>query len=392
MSNLQLRTWQVEAFERFLEEKVMIAEVATGCGKTFFAASIIKEVLKKNPEFRVLIAVPKIVIMNGWLKELYEFFDITELSCYGDGIKEYSKITITTTASLNKMEVSLFDFIIVDEAHNFYSKRLTEVLQLEHWKYKLALSATIYSDNYKHLKLERIFRFNKYKYGIKEGLRDKILNPFEWYNHSVELDIETAGIYHDIAIQVKQLLASCGGFDRYVRMSNEDPRKSRLNKLFDERNKLIFNYSIKFVALSDICIKNRKRKIIIFNQYNAIGNKIVEQLRQFGLDARIVNSEIDEKEKRKRIKDYNDNKYNVLVTSKMFDEGYNLPAIDTAIIFSGESGLRQSIQRVGRVLRLKKYNSKIYQIYCKDTFENRYANKRSDMFKELAEKVEEIKW
>ena len=72
----------------------------------------------------------------------------------------------------------------------------------------------------------------------------------------------------------------------------------------------------------------------------------------------------------------------------MFDEGYNLPAIDLVIIFSGNSTERQTKQRIGRGLRLKSYNTLIYQIYCKSTFEERYAKSRIEYFKPLAEKYE----
>lgn len=388
----ELRTWQKDAFEHFNKSKVMMAEVCTGAGKTFFAVSVMKEILKKNPDYRILIVVPKLVILNGWLKELYPFFDITDIAYFNGEMKEYSKITLTTTASLSNIVLDLFDVIIADEAHNFYSKRLLGILALEHWKYKLALSATLYSKNFNHLKLEKLFNFNKYKYGIKEALDDGVLNKFEWYNHEVELDDITKAEYTNLAVDIKQTLGSCGGFDGYIRLPQTDPRRAKLNKLFDLRNKLIFNYENKFNSLIEICKENINRKIIIFNQYNLIGTKILSTLRTLGIDARIVNSQIDEREKQKRIKDYNDDKFNVLITTKMFDEGYNLPSIDTAIIFSGDSTARQTTQRVGRVLRLKDYNSKIYQIYCKDTFESKSADSRTEMFKPLAEKFGKVEW
>jgi len=75
----------------------------------------------------------------------------------------------------------------------------------------------------------------------------------------------------------------------------------------------------------------------------------------------------------------------------MFDEGYNLPALDVAIIFSGDSTKRQIIQRIGRVLRKKEQKSSIYQVYVVDTFEELYAKKRYDLIKDNCdETVEEV--
>jgi len=63
-----------------------------------------------------------------------------------------------------------------------------------------------------------------------------------------------------------------------------------------------------------------------------------------------------------------------------------------AIIFSGESNVKQSIQRVGRILRLKKYNSRVFQIYCVKTFEEKFAETRTNYFKEIAEKYNKLEW
>ena len=76
-------------------------------------------------------------------------------------------------------------------------------------------------------------------------------------------------------------------------------------------------------------------------------------------------------------------KYNVVLTSKQLDEGFNLPKIDVGIIMAGDSTSRQTVQRAGRVLRKKTKSSNIYQIYCKNTIEEQYALKRSILFKNL---------
>ena len=97
-----------------------------------------------------------------------------------------------------------------------------------------------------------------------------------------------------------------------------------------------------------------------------------------------------EREKRVQdIIDFKNDKYNVLLTSKVLDEGWNLPKIDTAIIMAGDSTPRQTVQRMGRVLRKKKKRSTLYQIYCKDTIEEKYGNERARLFKELCTNYEQ---
>jgi superfamily II DNA or RNA helicase len=61
-----------------------------------------------------------------------------------------------------------------------------------------------------------------------------------------------------------------------------------------------------------------------------------------------------------------------------------MPSIGCAIIMAGDSSPKQTIQRLGRVLRKKLHESILFQIYCKNTIEEEYANNRSKLFKQLA--------
>jgi superfamily II DNA or RNA helicase len=51
---------------------------------------------------------------------------------------------------------------------------------------------------------------------------------------------------------------------------------------------------------------------------------------------------------------------------------------------AGDSTPKQTIQRMGRVLRRKKTDSILYQVYCKGTIEEEQAWDRAKLFKELA--------
>lgn len=388
----ELRTWQKEAKADFLTLRKLLVEVATGCGKTFYACDSLKQLTRHLPDDRILIVVPKIVILNGWLDDLYHFFDMTEIGFYYGELKEYSRITITTTASLKNIVLDLFDILVVDEVHNMKSKSLMKLLNYKSWTFKLGLSATITDKEFRHLELEKSFNYNKYTYGIGQGIKDGVLNKFNWCDVSIKLDSVTWTTYHDLVVNIKTTLAACGGFDRYLKLTADDPLKAKLNKLFSDRNKLIYNYENKFNAFLELIESNKNRKIIVFNQYNETGDKLVELLVLAGFKAQIVNSELTPKEKQKRIKAFENNEYNILITSKMFDEGYNVPSLDMAVIFSGDSTDRQITQRVGRVLRNKLYPSLIFNIYCKGTFEERNAKIHSGYFKQFANTHEVKKW
>jgi superfamily II DNA or RNA helicase len=387
----ELRDWQNKALELFLEKKQIITEAATGTGKTFFAVNCINEVLKKQPNAKILIVVPKLVILKTWLQELYKYVSIEKIGFYYGEIKEYSQITLTTYASVSKINLPLFQFAIFDEIHNMYTPRLMKLAAYP-FDYKLGLSATIKDEMfYRHWKLLELFNYNLFTYDIKDALVDNVLNKFEFYNVKVSIkNTEILDEYVEIQKSINSLLSAIGGFSVYLTLSIDNKNKLALNSLFNKRNKLIFNCKEKFVALRRIFAENKDKKIIIFNQYNMMGRRIYLMCLSMGLKCRVINSVLSMQDKKKYIEDYSNNKYNILITTKMFDEGYNLPAIDVAIIFSGDSTNKQIQQRIGRTLRLKDTNSKIYQIFIANTFEERYAEKRALLFKDLAIKYETL--
>lgn len=388
----ELHQWQKEALPIFLEKKKLLVEVATGAGKTFFAIKAIIKILKDNPEYRVLIVTPKIVILNMWVSELKKYFTFNNIGMFFNEIKEYSKITVTTTKSLRNINTDIFQILVADEIHNMTTTEMIKELK-KNYLYKLGLSATVKDSNTQsHWKLLKIFEYNHFEYNFANAIKDNILNKFEFYDIGVSInELETRNQYEEVNSFIKMMLASVGGFDRYKSLPADNLIKMQLNKAFDKRKKLVLNYHRKFNVIMDILEQNKDKKIIVFNEYNEIGQQIYWQCLDVNIKSRVVNSDYAKEEKEKNIEDFANGKYNVLITSKMFDEGYNLPSIDIAIIFSGTSTDRQSIQRIGRVLRLKDHNSKIYQIYVVGTFEAEHAAKRTNIFKDSAEKyVEEI--
>lgn len=160
----------------------------------------------------------------------------------------------------------------------------------------------------------------------------------------------------------------------------------------NKRKDLVNNYYRKFDVVKQIVNKHRKDKIIVFNEYNAQTSKSYWYLLDIGVKACVMHSGIDNKKRQQNLIDFKTDKYNVILASKVLDEGWNLPAVDTAIIAAGNSTSRQTIQRMGRVLRKKKKISMLYQIYCADTIEERYAFDRAKLFKQLCSNYNELEY
>lgn len=386
---LSLHDWQINSIKFFFDNNCQaIFEVATGSGKTFCAIEILKKVLEKEPNINTLIVVPKnIILESGWYKELYDAgMKLQDIGVYYGNIKEYAKITITNMQNFKNINFELFDFVIFDECHNYGTVNNLKYLKIP-MKYKLGLSATMERMDGTHWKMLEYFDYNVFKYTPKEALQDGVLNPFNFINIGIEMDAESYQKYDLLTQELNSILQSGGGFKKLMR-SNSGLKYKMLSKM-SERKNLVNNYHRKFEVVKQICNKHENDKIIVFNEYNEQTTKTYWYLLDLGTKACIVHSDIEKSKREKNIMGFKNDKYNVMLASKVLDEGWNLPKLDVAIIAAGNSTARQTIQRMGRVLRKKKKESMLYQIYCKNTIEEEYANTRAEIFIDLSSRYDD---
>jgi superfamily II DNA or RNA helicase len=167
-------------------------------------------------------------------------------------------------------------------------------------------------------------------------------------------------------------------------MKSKSALKLKMLSLSNKRKQLVNNYVRKFDIVREICLKNKDEKTLVFNQYNAQTSKLYWHLIEIGLKARVVHSDISKEERDKNLKDFYLDKFPILLSTKILEEGFDLPAISCGIIMAGDATSRQTVQRLGRILRKKKHNSLLFQIYCKNTIEEEQAIERAKTFKELA--------
>lgn len=68
-----------------------------------------------------------------------------------------------------------------------------------------------------------------------------------------------------------------------------------------------------------------------------------------------------------------------MVTSKVLNEGVDVPDAGVAIVLSGSSTQREQVQRLGRVLRKREGKQAVlYEIITRDTIEEQVAERRKE--------------
>jgi superfamily II DNA or RNA helicase len=280
--------------------------------------------------------------------------------------------------------------MLIHNCHHAASKIMYGEITRREFKYKIGLTATIERLDNDHHKLIQWFKYNTFSYDTGEAIDDGVINEFDFINIGINLDIRAREEYDGYTNSIKKILAENNGL-KHIRRVGGKPWFTFLG-LLNKRKMLVNNYEKKFDVAKEICLKHKNDKILVFNQYNEQTNKMYWHLLDVGIVAATMHSNVEEKTKQQRLDDFRNDKLNILLTTKILDEGYNVPKTDVAVILASDSGSRQLIQRMGRVLRKKDKTSSIYNVYCKDTFEENNVNKRIKFFKGLSSNYKDYYW
>jgi len=109
-------------------------------------------------------------------------------------------------------------------------------------------------------------------------------------------------------------------------------------------------------------------KILIFVSYVKSAHQIFSELQDRNIACGLILSEknlrkITSMKRNNTIDLFKQNKLNVLISTTVLDEGFNVPEANVGIICSGVSNDRQMIQRIGRIVRTSKNSDKLGYIY-----------------------------
>jgi superfamily II DNA or RNA helicase len=165
-----------------------------------------------------------------------------------------------------------------------------------------------------------------------------------------------------------------GAFRRLIMMSG---RSTAAREAVLSRNKamdIALNSRTKLEELKKILANNQGLKTIIFTQHN----KLVYDISNRFLIPFITHKS-SKQERQDALSGFKEGRYNAIVTSKVLDEGVDVPDAELGIIVSGTGSSREFIQRLGRLLRPKpeiNRKAKLIEIISSGTREMETSAKR----------------
>jgi superfamily II DNA or RNA helicase len=126
--------------------------------------------------------------------------------------------------------------------------------------------------------------------------------------------------------------------------------------------------------LEELLHRHREGRVLVFTNDNAT---VYEISRRFLVPA--ITHQTDIKERRAYLEAFAAGTLNVLATSRVLNEGIDLPSADVAVVLSGTQTVREHVQRLGRILRKQDGKQAIlYELVVADSAEERASERRRD--------------
>jgi superfamily II DNA or RNA helicase len=243
----------------------------------------------------------------------------------------------------------------------------------------MGLTATYERDDMLHLELPRLIGGVVYR--LKpEDLAGRYLSDYTIERINVELTREERkeygknyGLFADYLKENGIWLRSPLDFQRFIMRTSRDPQARQALLARNRAISIAFNSQAKVDRLEEILRSHPEDRILIFTQHNDLVYRIS---RRFLLP--FITHTTEKEERHEVLKGFREGKFRAIVTSKVLDEGIDVPEASLGVIVSGTGSSREFVQRLGRLLRKSegKERAKLIELVSSETSETRTSSRR----------------
>jgi superfamily II DNA or RNA helicase len=381
-SSVVLRDYQNQALDAWTTNGNRgIIVLATGAGKTVIGMKAIS--LLNTP---TLVVAQTLDLVDQWRTRLKKEFK-TEVGMLGGGERDIKALTVSTYDSAYIHADKLgnrFGLIIFDEVHHLPAAGYRNIAEMFAAPYRMGLTATFEREDGLHSELNRLVGGKVFEKKVKE-LTGTHLSPFRVEKLVVELTEDekeeyekNQKVFSDYLARIKLTIRSAADFQKLVMRSGRDPGARRALLARNKARDIAYNSISKIEKLSEILKKHKESRIFIFTEHNKLVHIISRQFLIPSITYRTAG-----KERSETLDRFRSGVYRAVVTSKVLDEGIDVPDADVGIILSGTGSERAFIQRLGRILRKKEGKEAVlYEIVSAETSEVNTARRRKRPLKQ----------
>jgi superfamily II DNA or RNA helicase len=381
-SSIVLRNYQNQALDAWIASGNRgIIVLPTGSGKTLVGIKAIS--LLNTP---TIVIAPTLDLVDQWRSRLKKEFK-TDAGVLGGGEWDIKALTVSTYDSAYIHADKLgnrFGLIIFDEVHHLPAAGYRNIAEMFASPFRMGLTATYEREDGLHTELNRLVGGKVFERRVKD-LTGTHLSPFRLEKIVVELTEEeqeeyekSQKVFSDYLARINLTIRSPADFQKLVMRSGRDPGARRALLARNKARDIAYNSVSKIGKLSEILKKHEDGKMFIFTEHNKLVHRIS---RQFLVPSITYRTTI--KERSEILDRFKSGIYRAVVTSRVLDEGIDVPDAGVGIILSGTGSERAFIQRLGRILRKKEGKEAVlYEIISAETSEVKTARRRKRPLKQ----------
>ena len=339
----------------------------------------IKALLKKYPQFRILVVVPTETLQKQWLGHVDEW-----------GFQFNVDVVIINTAVKHSWNC---DMLIIDECHRCGADEFSKIFKCVKYKLILGLTATIERLDGKHVLIEKycpvvdnittieclvngwISEYKEYQVLIEvddidryKALQKQWMQHFEFFQYDFNLAMSMCskeGWRNKLAYRDQLYRGNDESMKKQI-LAHINYHSAGFIRTMTARKAFINNHPKKIEIARKIMEARSNSKILTFSNNVPMAEAI-----EGGQN--VYTGKTSKKKGRVMVEDFTSGKIKTLHSCKKLDEGFDVPDASVAIILGFDSSETKSTQRRGRVVR--KYENKtaeIFYIVIKDTQEEKW--------------------
>lgn len=357
-----------------------VVVLPTGAGKTEVALSAIAE----RPR-NALVVAPTLDLVRQWHQALTQRFGDSAgvVGVVGGGDFDVRPLTVTTYDSAWAHMEHLgnrFGVVVFDEVHHLVSDSYALAARLCLAPFRLGLTATPERADGKEALLSELIGPIVFRTEI-DALEGTYLADYDVVTVDVALtDDERAAFddaratYRAFVKDNKLSLGSPEGFSRFLRVASTSQEGRRALACWRLQRKLAFCATQKLEHVGNILAKHNDTRALIFTDDNATAYAVS---RRFLVP--VISHQTKVKERTALLAAFADGTLPVLATSRVLNEGIDVPDAQVAIVLSGTGSTREHVQRLGRILRPRPgKRAVLYELVSANTGETFTSERRRD--------------
>ena len=211
-------------------------------------------------------------------------------------------------------------------------------------------------------------------------LEGRSLSPYRVVTLRVPLDPreeeryrQNRAVYTAFLRKNRLTFSSGGDWTRFLQLCARTPEGKQVMRAFLEQRRIARGGRAKLRTVWELANRHIGERMLIFTADNATAYELG---RLFFWP--VLTHHTKAAERKEFLDRFRSGEYPVLVTSKVLNEGVDVPAAAVGVILSGSGSVREHVQRLGRILRPSpgKDQAVLYELISADTSEENVSRRR----------------